>query len=167
MPQLESATRRSTRTSSTRVAAHCPQTVRAVQSWRIKCAVGRRFALQGIQASWYADCYPSAEVCKNPCCFVSGNRVRGLHRPGWSGYIGQFVTGTNVKYDMFGYMPNSCSKCQCGRAAADDRLSRFHRDLAILLAIRRASVGSLLAGVVIRPPRLRSSGPSMKPQLGE
>jgi hypothetical protein len=28
-----------------------------------------------------------------------------------SGYIGQFVSAGNIKYDMFGYMPNSCSKC--------------------------------------------------------
>ncbi len=28
-----------------------------------------------------------------------------------SGYYGQLVSSTNVKYDMFGYMPNSCSKC--------------------------------------------------------
>ncbi|HEX7477408.1 MAG TPA: carboxypeptidase regulatory-like domain-containing protein [Polyangiales bacterium] len=28
-----------------------------------------------------------------------------------SGYYGQMVSSTNVKYDMFGYMPNSCGKC--------------------------------------------------------
>jgi hypothetical protein len=28
-----------------------------------------------------------------------------------SGYYGQMVSATNVKYDLFGYMPNSCSKC--------------------------------------------------------
>jgi hypothetical protein len=28
-----------------------------------------------------------------------------------SGYIGQFVSAGNNKYDMFGFMPNSCSKC--------------------------------------------------------
>ena len=28
-----------------------------------------------------------------------------------SGYYGQFVSSSNAKYDLFGYMPNSCSKC--------------------------------------------------------
>jgi hypothetical protein len=28
-----------------------------------------------------------------------------------SGYYGQMVSSTNVKYDMFGFMPNSCSAC--------------------------------------------------------
>jgi hypothetical protein len=28
-----------------------------------------------------------------------------------SGYMGQFVSAGNVKYDMFGFMSNSCSKC--------------------------------------------------------
>jgi hypothetical protein len=28
-----------------------------------------------------------------------------------SGYYGQFFSATNVKYDLYGYMPNSCSKC--------------------------------------------------------
>jgi hypothetical protein len=28
-----------------------------------------------------------------------------------SGYYGQYISPTNVKYDQFGFMPNSCSKC--------------------------------------------------------
>lgn len=28
-----------------------------------------------------------------------------------SGYYAQFVSSTNVKYDLFGYMPNSCDSC--------------------------------------------------------
>jgi carboxypeptidase family protein len=28
-----------------------------------------------------------------------------------SGYYGQMVSATNVKYDLFGFMPNSCSSC--------------------------------------------------------
>jgi hypothetical protein len=31
-----------------------------------------------------------------------------------SGSYGQFVSATNVKYDLFGYMPNSCSECHIG-----------------------------------------------------
>jgi hypothetical protein len=28
-----------------------------------------------------------------------------------SGYYGQMVSATNVKYDLFGFMPNSCNTC--------------------------------------------------------
>jgi hypothetical protein len=28
-----------------------------------------------------------------------------------SGYYGQMVSATNLKYDLFGFMPNSCSSC--------------------------------------------------------
>ena len=35
-----------------------------------------------------------------------------------SGYYGQFVSGGGVKYDLFGFMPNSCSKCHQGRRRA-------------------------------------------------
>ena len=35
-----------------------------------------------------------------------------------SGYYGQFVSAGNVKYDAFGYMPSSCSKCHVGSRRA-------------------------------------------------
>jgi hypothetical protein len=35
-----------------------------------------------------------------------------------SGYYGQTMSATNVKYDKFGYMPNSCSKCHVGSRKA-------------------------------------------------
>ena len=35
-----------------------------------------------------------------------------------SGYYGQFISPSNVKYDKFGYMPNSCSKCHANARTA-------------------------------------------------
>ncbi len=35
-----------------------------------------------------------------------------------SGYYGQTFSASNVKYDKFGYMPNSCSKCHTGSRRA-------------------------------------------------
>src|SRR5262249_23318717 len=35
-----------------------------------------------------------------------------------SGYYGQAYSGTNVKYDKFGVMPNSCGSCHTGARGA-------------------------------------------------
>jgi len=43
-----------------------------------------------------------------------------------SGYYGQTFSATNVKYDKFGYMPNSCSKCH----VASRKASVFCPDVA-------------------------------------
>jgi hypothetical protein len=45
-----------------------------------------------------------------------------------SGYYGQSFSATNVKYDQYGYMPNSCSKCH----ASARRASLYCPDTASL-----------------------------------
>ena len=70
--------------------------------------VGNKALIEGDQASHVFD-------------IVWPAQSRAMSRGGpsfQSGYYGQFVSSTNVKYDMFGFMPNSCSKCHTGARQA-------------------------------------------------
>lgn len=64
-------------------------------------ANGDKAIIEGDQASHYFD-------------IVWPWQSNALSRGGptfQSGYYGQLVSSTNVKYDLFGFMPNSCNKC--------------------------------------------------------